>query len=304
MIGPAHRNAAQRATDSKRGLTLIEVIIVIALLASLAAISVPAIRASTGANLRQAALEMASTLRYTYQEATLTNMTMRLAYDLDNNTWWVEAADGEALMFRNRDERDAFAEFMADKTESDERVQKEAEQRKAGAKNEQQIMQEIFGDLAGGDSPTAGGGGGMGGLVGGLFGGGAMGPAVRGGEFKPNTFRPVGEQGQLDDDAFKPRDLPSGTRFLGVWSPQYGEIVEPMDEFAVEAMRAEDPELQQWTVVYTHAFPGGYLEDTVVYLADEDGDTVISLTVDPLLGGVDLTYGQVDPPDLRDREQR
>jgi len=215
------------------------VIIVITLLAALLMISVPAIRASTGANLRQAGIELASTLRYTYQEASLTNMSMRLAYDLDNNTWWVEAADGEALMFRNRSERDAFAEFLADKAESDERVKKDAELRKAGAKNQQQIMQEIFGDTGGTEGSPSGG---MGGLLGGLFGGGAMGPAARGGEFKPNEFRPVGEQGQLDDDAFKARNLPPGTRFLGVWSPQYGEMVEPMDEFAREAMLAEDPE--------------------------------------------------------------
>jgi len=42
----------------------------------------------------------------------------------------------------------------------------------------------------------------------------------------------------------------------------------------------------------------------VVYLTDEDGNSVISLTVEPLLGRVDLVYGQADPPDLRDREQR
>jgi Tfp pilus assembly protein FimT len=279
---------------------MIEVIIVVVLLASLLAISVPAIRASTGANLRRAAAELASTLRYTYQESSLTNLPMRLAYDLDNNTWWVEAADGEALMFRNRDERTAFAEFLADKRESDERVQKEVEQRRAGAKSEQQIMQEIFGE----DGASGGGMGGMGGLLGSLFGGGAMGPAARGGEFNPNEFRPVGEQGQLDDDAFKPRDLPRGIRFLGVWSPQYEDMVEPMDEFAREAMLSEAPEDQRWTVVYTHAFPGGYLEDSVVYLTDENGNSVISLTVEPLLGRVDLVYGQVAPPDLRDREQR
>jgi hypothetical protein len=280
---------------------MIEVIIVVSLLAALLAISVPALKASTGANLRQAGTELASTLRYTYQEAALTNVSMRLAYDLDNHTWWVEAADGEALMFRNRDERDAFAEFMEKKRESDERVREEAERRRAGAKNEQQIMQEIFGELAPeGGAPS----GGMGGLLGGLLGGGGTGPAERGGEFNPNEFRPVGEQGQLDDDVFKPRELPSGVRFLGVWTPQYEDILEPMDEFTREAMLEEDSEEQQWTIAYTHAFPGGYLEDSVVYLTDDDGNSVISLTVEPLLGRVDLVYGQVDPPDLRDREQR
>ena len=69
-------------------------------------------------------------------------------------------------------------------------------------------------------------------------------------------------------------------------------------------MLEQDSEEQQWTIAYTHAFPGGYLEDSVVYLTDDDGNSVISLTVEPLLGRVDLVYGQVDPPDLRDREQR
>lgn len=291
---------APGSTARQRGLTLVEVIVVITLLAGLLAISVPALRAATGANLKQAATELATTLRYTHQESILTNMPMRLAYDLDNNTWWVEAADGPALLFRNRDERVAFADFLERKTESDERVRQEAESRRATAPDQQQIMQQVFGDL-GGDEGMPGG---MGGLLGGLLGGGAMGPVNRGGEFQPNEFHPIGEQGRLDDDAFRPRELPSGVRFLGVWTPQYEEMVTPLDEFERDAMLEEEAEDQRWTVVYTHTFPGGYLEDGVVYLTDDDGSTVISLTVEPLLGRVELVYDQVEPPDMRDREQR
>ena len=287
---------------------MIEVIIVVTLLASLLAISIPALRAATGANLRQAGTELAATLRYTYQEAVLTNTPMRLAYDLDNRTWWVEAADGEALLFRNRDEKEAFVDFMERKQESDERVREEAEARKVGAKSQQQIMQEVFGELAGDSAtsmPMAGDdGGGIGGLLGGLLGGGGMSAAPRGGEFKPNEFRPITESGKLDDDAMKPRELPNGVRFLGVWTPQYEDMLQPMDEFAREAMLEEEGEDQRWTIAYTHAFPAGYLEDGVVYLSDDDGNSIISLTIEPLLGRVDLQYGQIDPPDLRDREQR
>ena len=90
--------------------------------------------------------------------------------------------------------------------------------------------------------------------------------------------------GKLDDDAMKPRELPSGVRFLGVWTPQYEDMLEPLDEFAREAMLEEESENQEWTLAYTHAFPGGYLEDGVIYLSDDEGNSVISLTIEPLLG--------------------
>ncbi|MEE2829012.1 MAG: prepilin-type N-terminal cleavage/methylation domain-containing protein [Myxococcota bacterium] len=286
--------------DSRRGITLIEVVVVMALLAVLLLIMVPPLRAVSGANLRQTAKEMATTLRYVYQESVLKNVPMRVAYDLDNGTWWVEAADGDAVIFRNRTEREAFTEFLAVKAEADERVQKEAEMRRATAPDQQQLLQQIFGDSGGEEGMP----GGMN-LLGGLLGGAGISPVNRGGEFQPNEFRPLsGDETEVIGEIFTPRILGANVRFLGIWTPQYEETVRPMDEFEYEAMLQEPEEEQTWTVAYTHAFPGGYLEDSVIYLTDDDNSTVISLTVDPLLGQVTMVYDEVDPPDLRDREQR
>ena len=289
---------SRHTTHSRRGMTLIEVVVVISLMAVLLLVSLPSLKAATGAHVRQAGRELAPTLRYTYQEAILTNTPMRLAYNLDQNTWWIEAADGDAVIFRDRDEREAFGEFMARKAESDERVRERAEASRSAGKTQQQIMQEVLGEA--GDE---GGAGGMG-MLNGLLGGMGISPVERGGEFQPNEFRPYGGEGKLDDDAFQLRKLPSGVRFMGVWTPQYGETVKPMDEFDAASMAKEESEDQQWTIIYTHAFPGGYLEDTVIYLSDEDEDTVMSLIIEPLLGRVELVYDVVEPPDLRDREQR
>ena len=45
------------------------------------------------------------------------------------------------------------------------------------------------------------------------------------------------------------------------------------------------------------------MEDTVVYLSDEDGETITSLMVDPLIGRVRTIQDKIDVPDARDRER-
>jgi len=277
-----------------------ELVIVLALLAVFLLVAAPSLRAVFGVDLHKAAREMASTLRYVQDEATLRNVTMRIAYDLDNNRWWVEAADGPARIFRNRDEKEAFAEFMAAKAESDERVAEEAKYRRSGGPSQQEIMTQIFGEEL---AERGAGGGGMG-MLGGLLGGGGFSPAARGGEYQVNNFRPVSDINTGEDKIFEPRKLPGGVFFLGAWTPQHEEIVEPLDEYELEAMLREEPEDQQWTIVYTHMFAGGYSEDTVLYIGNEEGDYVRSITVEPLTRRIVVTPDRAELPDLREREQR
>jgi prepilin-type N-terminal cleavage/methylation domain-containing protein len=282
-----------------RGVTVIELVVVLALLSILLLVSIPALKTVFGVDLRQSSREMAATIRYVYEESMIRNMPMRIAYDLDSNNWWVEAADGAVRIFKDRDAREAFADFMAEKAESDAEVREEAEFKRSLGSQGGDILGQVFaGTEDGGESAMQGMG-----LLGGLFGGGGgFAPGARGGEYQVNQFTPIGDP--EEDGEFVRRELPRGVRFIGVWTPAYDEVVEPMDEYELEAMLREDPEDQTWTIVYTHIFPGGYIEDSVVYLGDEAGTDLMSIAIEPLTARVQVTKGRADLPDLDDREQR
>ena len=292
MIRRVPSTRATQRGDSQLGLTLIEVVVVLALVGVLLVAAVPSMRAVMNVDLRSASRELAASLRYVYDEASVRNVVMRVAYDLDNRTWWVEAADSDVRIFASRKEREAFDEFMEAKNISDQEVKDKAELRKSTQPSMTELSGMLGGDDGGGDSVLSG-------LLGGMLGGGALSASSGVGRRTVNQFSPLGDE----DEAFAKRKLPGSTRFWGVWTPQHDEVVRPMDEFEVEAMLREDPEAQEWRVVYTHIFPGGYMEDTVVYLSDAEGETITSLTVDPLIGRVRTIPDKVDVPDARDRDR-
>jgi hypothetical protein len=82
--------------------------------------------------------------------------------------------------------------------------------------------------------------------------------------------------------------LPRGVRFGGVFTPQYGEMVEPDGK-----ERDEDDEEPQ--VVYSYLMSNGFSEHTVVWLVDagnpDDGWT---LEIEPLSGAVHLHGELID----------
>jgi type II secretory pathway pseudopilin PulG len=267
-----------RSEQPQAGITLIEIIVVMGLMALMFAVAAPSLSAVLGADKRRASSELAATLRAVYEESVVRNMPMRVAYDLDGRNYWVEASDS-AVIFRDRTQAEAFEEFMAEKAESDVRAAEKAKYDTSGG---------LFG----------GGGGGLGDLLAGFFGGGGGGGAdgSTGSEYRPNEFVLV------EDGIFRKRNLPRGVHFWGVWTPQYEDPVQPLGQIELEAMMEEAPEDQKWTIAYTHVFPGGYMEDTVVYLTDSKGEDVTSLVVEPLMGRVKIVQDYVTPPDTSDRE--
>ncbi len=75
-------------------------------------------------------------------------------------------------------------------------------------------------------------------------------------------------------------DLPSGTRFGGVYTPQYGELVVPAN-----VQEGDDREV----VVYSYLFADGFSEHTVVHLvSDTDPNEGYTIEVEPLSGRIHL----------------
>ena len=125
---PGHPGRLPRGSELRQqGLTLIEIVVVLTLVGTLMLAAVPSLRAVFEVNLRTASRELAATLRYVYDEAAVQNITMRVVYDLDHSTWWVEGADSDVRIFANRDQKEAFAEWQEQKALSDEEVKEKLE---------------------------------------------------------------------------------------------------------------------------------------------------------------------------------
>ena len=84
------------------GFTLIELVIVIALLALMVTIVVPSVANIFGANLRATTSEVAGAIRFTYDLAARKNVPFRLVFDLDEQAYWVESSSEKYLFDREK----------------------------------------------------------------------------------------------------------------------------------------------------------------------------------------------------------
>ncbi|MBI5068514.1 MAG: prepilin-type N-terminal cleavage/methylation domain-containing protein [Deltaproteobacteria bacterium] len=120
--------AARRTSRSApRGYTLIELVIVVAVIGLLAAAALPTLNSVTGANARAAAGELAGAMRYLFETAALRRETCRLAIDIDGGSWWAEctkdrytvSAEKQAAGWR--EEEDELADRFPDERDAERR---------------------------------------------------------------------------------------------------------------------------------------------------------------------------------------
>ncbi|MGK5085944.1 prepilin-type N-terminal cleavage/methylation domain-containing protein [Bdellovibrionota bacterium FG-2] len=91
------------------GFSLVEMMIVIALIALISTFVLPNITSYFKVSLNSAAREMASTIKESYNATVITGRVHRIVYDLKENKYWVEGGPANALMetkeSREREER-------------------------------------------------------------------------------------------------------------------------------------------------------------------------------------------------------
>ncbi len=93
------KRARQRLADARRGMTLLELLIVILVVGILLAVAIPSYNSITHLRLKQNATRLAGVIRYLYSQAALKGLCMRLVFDLRNNIYRVEAStDGHCLI--------------------------------------------------------------------------------------------------------------------------------------------------------------------------------------------------------------
>ena len=214
----------------ERGLTLIEIMVAIMLATVLLAITVPAFNAATDSDLNSVALKISAATRACFAEAAIKNVSIRVAYDLDANAYWIEAYPGTFQVIAEERDLDEVRDEEEDQKEEDER-RREQEER--------------FG------SPDDA----------------AAGPIAP-------TFVPV-------QVAFvEPQRLPRRIKIKGVRTPQFRQVVEDGK-------------------AYTHFFPNGWAERTLVYLEDSGG-SVLTLETQPLTGKIVIHDGELDFQQVED----
>ncbi len=99
--------------------------IVLVVVALVAAGAMPSLRSISGANARQAAGELAGTMRYLFDTAAMRHQTCRLALNLEERSWWPECTQEKAFAGDesdpDREEEDDLAARFPDERQNDVR---------------------------------------------------------------------------------------------------------------------------------------------------------------------------------------
>jgi len=105
---------AARIRQRRQGLTLIEVMVALAIMAAVGAVAVPTLQGVLGLKHRAAAKELAQTYTWLLDEAALRNVSFRVVYNLDQRTWSIEAGDPTTMVFSSPEAREKFDEELED----------------------------------------------------------------------------------------------------------------------------------------------------------------------------------------------
>jgi prepilin-type N-terminal cleavage/methylation domain-containing protein len=275
-----HRAARRRGTHGQHGMTLLELLVVLAVVGLLMALGVRGARWLRSSSLRETATEIAAVLRGSYNMATMSATHHRVVFDLDEQTFRVEACEGEVMLSRSEREEVAEPEDEA----PDENAATEA--------------------LAPGASGLSGGLSGLSGLSG-LPGG-----------LPPGLMPRPGAGGDIPSEILGATSLEDATRLAGALEdgnvggarcgPAEVELgdsegrggarqIDKDDGLRITRMFVQHLEGEQREgKVYINFFPLGYAEKAAIEVVDADG-TTFTLLVHALTGRIEMRSGRVEP---------
>lgn len=110
------------AGKSEQGFSLIEVLIVVALIAFVYTVAIPQFSLRTGAEVTSKVNQVASDVRSAFDLAVLSNKTYRLVFVMNSGDYWLEEADRENVLLGTQhvdhdpteaEEKDAKAQYDA-----------------------------------------------------------------------------------------------------------------------------------------------------------------------------------------------
>jgi general secretion pathway protein H len=124
-----------------QGFTLIEVMVVFAIVALLAGASVQGIRSLRKADLREATTQLSGSMRYLFDRASTTGKIHRLVIDMEQGMYWAEVSDDRFYIPREETEQQVREREEKEAAEDEEeaakrqRAAREAESGKSAGAN-------------------------------------------------------------------------------------------------------------------------------------------------------------------------
>jgi prepilin-type N-terminal cleavage/methylation domain-containing protein len=91
-----------RFSRNPRGITLVEIVVVMAIMGLMLGMSTIGIRAIVGVDLKAASRTIAANIRWTYNSAALAGVHYRMVLDLENGTFETEVADKRFLLAQSK----------------------------------------------------------------------------------------------------------------------------------------------------------------------------------------------------------
>jgi prepilin-type N-terminal cleavage/methylation domain-containing protein len=88
----------QTSTGKDHGFTLVELLVVVALIGLIGAFALPSVTNFFKLSLNSTTREMASVIKEAYNSTAITGRIHRLVLDMKENQYWVEAAMGDVLL--------------------------------------------------------------------------------------------------------------------------------------------------------------------------------------------------------------
>jgi len=246
----AARERMRAVRTRERGFTMIEMMVVIAIIALLVTASTLTLRNLLRSDLRSAARRTAAAMRFAFDRATLTGTYVRLVFDIDKGEIWAEASD-QRVSLKTGSSKELAA------TAADEAATK-AQQKKSKPKTP---AMPLFGL------------GGLGGGMGAGSGGGGEGDPG-GGAIDVKTLTEEWEQ----DLAPPERPAPSFQRLKGPGAKVI-KLAGGISLSAVMTPRVTDP--VEKGKAYVYFFPQGNAEPAIIHFADRSED-YYSVVLQPL----------------------
>lgn len=106
---------------SETGLTLIEILVVLAIIASMMAFAMSTLSTSSGNEMRKTSARLFQTIKYVYHQAALTGNYYRIVFDLDEQQYHVEDSESEFFVVREGDEAEKIREENEENLDEDEK---------------------------------------------------------------------------------------------------------------------------------------------------------------------------------------
>ncbi len=97
---------------NQRGITIVELMVVMGIVASIIGVGAYSVSAISAADLKNESMRVAAVMRYTYSNAALNNSQYRMVFELETGRYYTEVTDGALVETKNSAEDDE--EFLTD----------------------------------------------------------------------------------------------------------------------------------------------------------------------------------------------